>query len=485
VIESFGGDSEGESLLGYDLRLLRKVWLRTVRAGTPPVPTSWRSLGRVGRLRWLTGRRSAEENWDAFEGVTGRPLLQLIAPPVAQPQPWSQVRFWLHDLASEIAAAEKDGTLPMVLSLDRVWITGEGRAKLLDFPAPGLASTERFNDSTIQRFNDSPDSATVPPSRPQAQSFLANVAAAALTGQPESRAEAPVPMPLHAREFLANVSKFPDTGALLAALKPLLHRVSEVSRLRRAAVVAGCLAFPVLAGVMMLLGMSFVQKWNQENPGLMELSGLLQQRTIMRRLGQTERTPSDPQYGVFIATHYHSIITNETWNSPMILAMINGDARRFAEESLAKYSAPTQSEIAAADAALKDRVKGIEFPDFVRRPQFLFFTVVGAMGIYVLIPALIAALAFRGGLVLRIANVTFARRDGERASRLRVFWRTVVAWSPLLPACLLAAAGLAQRENSMWGLVSACVVLCGLAAGSLMLRRSLPDRLAGTWPVPR
>ena len=92
-----------------------------------------RSLGRVGRLRWLTGKRSPEENWDAFEALNGQPFLELIE----HPQPWSEVRYWLHDLATEISAAEKDGTLPE-LALDRVWITGEGRAKLLDFPAPGL-----------------------------------------------------------------------------------------------------------------------------------------------------------------------------------------------------------------------------------------------------------------------------------------------------------------------------------------------------------
>jgi hypothetical protein len=38
-----------------------------VPAGTPPVAPSLRNLGRVGRLRWLAGRRSPEENWDAFE----------------------------------------------------------------------------------------------------------------------------------------------------------------------------------------------------------------------------------------------------------------------------------------------------------------------------------------------------------------------------------------------------------------------------------
>ena len=137
VLETLETNAEGQWLLGYDLRLLRKVWIRTVPPGTPPVPAPLRNIGRVGRLRWLTGRRTPEENWDAFEGVSGKPLL---ATDPGTRQPWSQVRFWLYDLAREIGAAEKDGTLPPVLTLDRVWITGDGRAKLLDFPAPGLAT---------------------------------------------------------------------------------------------------------------------------------------------------------------------------------------------------------------------------------------------------------------------------------------------------------------------------------------------------------
>ena len=35
-------------LLAYDLKLLRKVWLRVVPPGTEPVPAALRGLGRVG-----------------------------------------------------------------------------------------------------------------------------------------------------------------------------------------------------------------------------------------------------------------------------------------------------------------------------------------------------------------------------------------------------------------------------------------------------
>ena len=55
------------------------------------------------------------------------------------------MRFWLCDLAEELNAGLNDGTLPKQLALDRVWITAEGRAKLLDFPAPGADRESPFD----------------------------------------------------------------------------------------------------------------------------------------------------------------------------------------------------------------------------------------------------------------------------------------------------------------------------------------------------
>jgi hypothetical protein len=412
--------------------------------------------------------------------------LKLIAPPLAQPQPWSQVRFWLHDLASEISAAEKDGSLPAVLALDRVWITGDGRAKLLDFPAPGLAADFRIDASTIQRGN-----AALPPSPPErrARQFLDELAAAALTGVPrqssESGAEVKARMPLHARDFLNKLPQLPDAAAVMTALKPLLHRVAVVSRLRRAAVVAGCIAFPLFAGVSMMFGMTLIQKWNQQNPGLMELSALLQQRSASHRFGRQGRAPTDPQFAVFIATHYRSVITNDAaWSGPLALAMIKGDARRFAERSIAEHAVATEQEIAEADAALKPYVNQAALPDFLKQPGFLFGMAVGVLVIYVGIPALLAALFFRGGLVLRIANVAFVRRDGAEASRLRVFCRALVAWSAVALAIFLYA--IFTRTHPVLGAWLVYAVVCGLAIVSVALPcRGLPDRLAGTWPVPR
>ena len=123
--------------------------------------------------------------------------------------------------------------------------------------------------------------------------------------------------------------------------------------------------------------------------------------------------------------------------------------------------------------------------DPLKKSWFPFAIVTGALAIYVGVPALIAALIFRGGLVLLAARVTFVRRDGLRASRLRVFWRGLVAWSPIVLGLALAA-GLKVWVGLLPAMVLAALFVGGLTILSVALpNRGLPDRLAGTWPVPR
>ncbi len=520
ILETLEKSASGEWLLGYDLRLLRKVWIRTVPSETPPVPATLRNIGRMGRLRWLTGRRSPEENWDAFEAATGKPLAGLIQ----TRQPWSEVRYWLYDLATEISAAEKDGTLPPVLALDRVWITGDGRAKLLDFSGPGLAlhgathpqplpGGERtaappivvpllggVRGGSVGTNSDSPSAESV-------QRFLDQVAAAALAGNPDATArpagEVTIPLPLHARTFLKKLPQLFSVDAVLVALKPLLTRVAVVSRLRRAAMVAGCLVFPAFGCFSVIFGINMMDQWSRSNPGLMELQTLLQQRTAMRFFGKKSDGLTDRQFAIYIASHYGATITNNaTWSGAFTLALIKGESRQFAEKSVAEHPAPTEKEIAEADAAVKPYLPKQNFFAEIKQPWFPLVGLLAALAIYVAIPALIAALLFRGGLVLLIAGVTFVRRDGIRASRLRMFWRGLVAWGALVlvmfvawvSICVVAgvAAGLRPTLNlplNAWGLAWASVstlLLCALTILSITLpKRGLPDRLAGTWPVPR
>jgi hypothetical protein len=471
-------ETAGEKwFLAYDLKLLRKVWVRVVPPCTQPVPVAWRSLGRVGRLRWLNGKRSPEENWDAFEALNGQPFPELIG----KPQPWREVRFWLHDLAAEISAAEKDGTLPE-LAFDRVWITGDGRAKLLDFPAPGPDGQAETRNSKAE--------SNLPPRTQTAQGFLAEVAAVALEGtggtSAKAAGEVAVPLPLHARTFLKSLSHMAGADAVAAALKPLLSRAAAVSRLRRAAVVCGCIVFPLMACGGGFFALSFLQDITRKSPGVMELNSLLQVRTSGRFWGgKNAQLPSDRQIGIYIAQHYRGLITNAVaWSSPLTLALVKGDGRKFAEQSVVEYAAPTEAEIADAEAAVGKFVPRQQF--FAEKPPSGLPVMVLAASLlfYVGLPALIAALLFRSGVVLLIAGVTYVRKDGLRASRLRLLWRSLVTWSPLVP--MFAVSVVAMTKHWTWQPWLALALLGLLVAVSLALPvRGLQDRLAGTWPVPR
>ena len=122
------------------------------------------------------------------------------------------MRYWLYDLATEISAAEKDGTLPPELALDRVWITGDGRAKLLDFPAPGLGKSDTVEIRSPNR--------AVAANANSVQASSAEVAAAALEGRADASAKAAgevaVPLPLHARDFLKSLPQIAGADAVAA-----------------------------------------------------------------------------------------------------------------------------------------------------------------------------------------------------------------------------------------------------------------------------
>ncbi len=494
IIKTLEKTMEGEWLLGYDTRLLRKVWIHVVSPGTPAIAPALRNLGRVGRLRWISGRRSEEENWDVFEGVTGAALAGLLA----QPQSWSLVRYWLLDLATEIAVAEKDGTLPVVLALDRVWITADGRAKLLDFPAPGCTaipqaefSAETMNPEipSVRTDVGSDDTSGPPLVDRDAKRFLALIACVALEGRKVvEEKQIPYALPIHARSFLEKLTTFASADAIVTALKPLLHRAAAVSRLRRAGVVVGCLAFPLLTCIGMIFGMRVYNQWQRSQPELADLAQVLNFRAVMNMPWfKSSLPPDDRTFAIYIASHHRQTITNgHEWNTLYALSMINGEKRRFAEKSVAEHPNPTEKEIRDAAERMKPLVKQNDPAKSISsRPWFPLLVFAASLLIYVALPALLAALIFRGGVVMRGFGLAVAKRDGTRASRLQVFGRSLIAWFPVLVAPVLLAV-LSPLTGMPWAGTLVAALLVGLAAWSLALPgRGLQDRLAGTTLVPR
>lgn len=502
VIQPFDGSEAQPSaqvtgrpswFIAYDIRLLRKVWIRTLPLGAPPISPALRNLGRIGRLRWLTGRRTPEENWDAFEGVSGQPLLSLVA--ARQVLGWQQVRFWLLDLAQELTAAEKDQTLPADLALDRIWITAEGRLKLLDFAAPGLPAKAPEPPLTL-----------IEPAA--CQGLLKQMANVALAGSiahaDHDPALLPVPLPMHARNWLKKLTLGMNPHELASALQPLLAKPAAVTRLRRAGVVGACLLLPIIGIFVAIFGTSLIRQWEHRFPGLFDLTVLLQDRWA-RQLntgfifhfdasGFTKEHspksidkhsgPSDRELAIFISSRYRSLITNSNvWPSALALSLIKGESRRFAEQSLIDYRAPSAQEVERAVKLVEPTLPKSEIPDVRKHPFFLAGVFHILLALYVGIPAVLGAVLFRRGLVLLGAGVVFVRRDGRRASRRRLLLRSLAAWGLVVPTSVITIHAVDSQQ--LWSGLLLLALLFSLTLVSILLpQRGLPDRFAGTYPVP-
>jgi eukaryotic-like serine/threonine-protein kinase len=220
VIRSLRRVPSEELFLGYDPRLHRKTWIQVPSITTPPISDSRRDLNRPGRLRWLNGRRSAEECWDAYEAPEGRPLAALLG----EQQPWSSVRYWLLDLITEFNATSENQSIPVTVALDRLWITSEGRLKLLDFAAPGL--DENYNAPQLP-----PMTVT---DFPSLQPFLYRLSTRALTGAMSNSEHASRhrPLPVHASSFLKELRQqwFRTSRELLQRVESILDRSASLSR---------------------------------------------------------------------------------------------------------------------------------------------------------------------------------------------------------------------------------------------------------------
>ena len=247
-------------MLGYDGRLRRKVWIHTLPIGAKPLPPRRRDLGRPGRLHWLTGKRTAEECWDAYEAVRGRALVA----GVSTPQPWSQVRHWLRDLTDELRASLQDQSLP-TLALDRVWVTSDQRVKLLDWPAPGVE--ESVPPASVARTDHA-----------AAQQFLMSVAASALEGrvvQDQSRLPGPsLVMPLPARRFLQQLGQktFQSLEQLATALDALVAAPTFVTRRKRWVHLGICAVLPAIVWTLMIPGSLIAVRWASQNRSPAELA---------------------------------------------------------------------------------------------------------------------------------------------------------------------------------------------------------------------
>ncbi len=470
---------------GFDDRLRRYVWVELLSEGTPAVPAWRRDLGRPGRLRWLSGRRHGGDCWDAYEAVDGMPLAGLIA----TPQPWSRVRHWLCDLASELASASQDDPA-LSLAVDRVWIGVDDRARLLEFAPP-------TPDSQAPPSNLRSPSSTFD----GAQLFLYRVALGALSGtHPDTIDREPpaLPLPAAARAWLLSLRDARATPAVLNAATDLLRTPARFPRGRRAAAIAICSFIPIVMPIAVAGALRIQQQAQTKNPRGFAYDACVTQLAAYEKKGDAHLTPAERRKRELVEIYIAEHLREEAEESDAVarsfpIVMRTRGNQLLAQQAIARHPTRTPAQIKEADAAaagvLAASARSLErLQSFVTVWGLVDYIAIWS-AVVVACVALAGALATGSGFALRAAGAAVVNGRGEPASRMRALWRAVVTWSPAAAGLLLLQIGPKVQDATIASAAAQSLPLLLLAAGAALAIRNPPrglqDRLAGTWIVPR
>jgi uncharacterized RDD family membrane protein YckC len=510
----------GEQILaGEDESLGRSVllWLRP--AADPPLPAARKELSRDTRLRWLGGGKDGDVQWEAFLAPAGCPLAAQVSR--GGRLCWPDARPLLEQLGGELAAAHAEGSLPGILTTDQVWVQADGRALLLDTPLTGTVP-----EGEAPLAEDDPQE--------QALALLAETAILALEGDRRSAGDAhpPVraPVPEHASRLLDRLlggkepyGRLEELQNDLVATRELPGEVTRGRRLGQLALLTASLSVGLFCCVVpsgFTLGlMNWMPAFSNSQGGERVLREL--ETGLAAELLAASLHP-DPPGRLFLTCRYaDGVSLRDRLQHHLRQAQIEKQALRQSLGPVTKAYTDLVEEQVERSTRPKieaSRAGGRPFPGSAgdyrlaaqsalktpARPAFDVMAVV-IVGFQLLTwPLLWVVWSFvtRGGVSLRLMGLSLVRSDGRRASRLRCAWRTLLVWLPvtaLLGLSLIleirywsawSAADPSAGRGLFWA--STAVWYAGLALlvayGALALwspARSLHDRLAGTYLVPK
>jgi serine/threonine protein kinase len=468
VLETLAKNSGSEVLLGCDEVLRRNVWIAKYDGATPPLAPSRRDLARPGRVRWLNGARTAIESWDAFEAPDGKPLTALVG----GRQAWSAVRFWLLDLAGEISAGMKDGSLPP-LAIENVFVTAQGRAMLLDLPLRGSGADVTAPSS---------------PTLPDVQKFLGEVANVTLGANPRG-------LPVEVPPFLKNLRErsLHAMEFVVANLKSFTEKIPAVSRGRRAACLFLAPACYAAVSIFIMIGMGVQKRAQDRLPGMHDPK-ITEFRQMLAAYGNLQGTTNGEEVaqGVRIAAKFGDQIRDpafwRTYGETMNLAGDN--ARKLAEQAVARYSHPTAEHKKISESMSLFTVSGLEAFEDKLYSLFGLFAFLGLMFFAAIFNLIMCVVGIPVGL--RIFGIAIVDKNGRAAPRWRLLVRWLAIW--ILPVAYWFSLQISmfalhhhasQAELAVTLVVVALTWLAGLVVAIANPARGLHDRLAGTWLVPR
>ena len=355
--------------------------------------------------------------------------------------------------------------MPESLSLDQVWITSNGLAILLDQPWLGWP-TDGFTTSDPQK-------------------LLHHLAAQV----PDSE------RPVHADALVNGLcdGAFDRISHVSGNLKHLRQKKTAVDLVKRIA----CTTAPMLLAVLgyltvyLLAPITHEREWTSRFPGIPPLPDVyrLHQQAQASPVSQAPLIVSIRQH---LAGHYHSILLNGDITDMSDLNLVWGK-RKILIGILVEEKVPDAAALAAADQAVQAAVEAMP-----RRGVLADFPLAKTIAVISLIllaltalVQLISIIATGSPLLMSLTGIAAVSAQHRPASRLRMIWRWAIGWSALwLSGIVLIMEHLFMGKDVIRHLPETCMIwvpllLLVMFIGLNFGRRSLLDRLAGTWLVAR
>jgi hypothetical protein len=194
-----------------------------------------------------------------------------------------------------------------------------------------------------------------------------------------------------------------------------------------------------------------------------------------------------------MAGHHRELIENTNfWAHPVVAQALSVNLQRIAQEAIADDPTVSAKRLEEADATVRYLQPAIQIAD-TELPQWIALGLFWAVVIFVALLDFGCVLIMGEGLFLRLLGVAAVNRNGDKASRLRVLWRTMVAWSPCaiggplsLALWLTLVPGLHVNliVAAALGIFSS-VVVAAIALAIWKPARGVQDLAANTWLVPQ
>ena len=479
VLKMIAGRDQDRLQLGYDAKLLRRVWIREQAAGAAAVDTTARNLSRATRLRWLGGRREVEQSWDCYEAPDGRPLELALRNGIT----FEQITRSLQDLIDELMLACEESSLPDVLSMSQLWVAEDGGLKLLPFS--GDPKAYPLGDDAIVLSN--PDQGAI-----KSLEFMHHVVGRIVDQIELTRESGGVTgAALSDVATLRAIASATSLDLVQRQIQSLTRRPLPAVRWRVAGMLAVSLFLPATIIVSSLLVGAAMESQKAKMPRITELARVTQLIDIEKRLATPESADRVKALKTYVAANYRDVLVEKGDLDSLYGMLVIPLARRTYFQQI--LDTPPPGEAAAEHARqMFNEINGEErqiMPadiSFLSSSGLAFLASVSWVQV-VWIPSLVTAILFRGGALLWVFGLTLVRRDGRPASRLRVLIRMLVGGIPAIAVVWLYTENPLFRDSwTAWVQWVIMILVLLVVAMTVFRKWRLPqDWISGSYLVAR